>query len=72
MKQMQLGDQLLFYHSSCKEPGIVAICEVVKEAYPDHTAWEQGGKYFDASSTPEKPKWCASLGGTVVEHWMTQ
>lgn len=68
LKQMRLGDQLLFYYSSCKEPGIVAICEVVREAYPDHTAWEEGGKYFDATSTPDKPKWCACIDGVATDH----
>lgn len=49
MRGMQLGDQILFYYSSCKVPGIIGIAEVAKLAYPDHTAWDPKSKYFDAS-----------------------
>ena len=48
--EMKKGDQAFFYHSNCKEPGIVGIVKVVKEAYPDHTA-------FDPKSDPENPRW---------------
>lgn len=54
---MQKGDLVFFYHSSCEEPGIVGICEVVSDAYPDHTAFDPAGKYYDAGSTPESPRW---------------
>jgi len=54
---MQKGDLVFFYHSSCEEPGIVGICEVVSDAYPDHTAFDPTGKYYDADSTPENPRW---------------
>jgi predicted RNA-binding protein with PUA-like domain len=54
---MKVGEQAFFYHSSCDPPGVVGICEVVKEAYPDHTAWDPQSKYFDPRSTPEKPQW---------------
>lgn len=54
---MQKGDQAFFYHSNCATPGIVGICEVVSDAYPDHTAFDPKGKYFDAGSTPENPRW---------------
>jgi len=37
---MKLGDKVLFYHSSCKVPGVTALAEVCKEAYPDHSAWD--------------------------------
>lgn len=57
MKQMQLGDQIFFYHSSCKPAGIVGIAEVVKEAYPDYTSWDPKSAYFDAKSTPTQPRW---------------
>lgn len=56
--QMKLGDLGFFYHSSCKVPGVVGVVEVVKEAYPDHTAHDPDAKYFDAKSTPDKPRWC--------------
>ena len=54
---MKFGDQVFFYHSNCKEPGIVGIMEVVRESYPDFTAFDPTGKYFDEKSNPEKPRW---------------
>jgi predicted RNA-binding protein with PUA-like domain len=54
---MQVGDQIFFYHSNCAEPGIVGIAEVVKEGYPDHTARNPDGKYFDIKATEENPRW---------------
>jgi len=54
---MKIGDQVFFYHSNCKVPGIVGIMEVVREGYPDHTAFDPQGKYFDPKSDPEKPRW---------------
>ena len=55
--QMRVSDQVFFYHSNCKEPGIVGIMEVVKESYPDHTAFDPDQKYYDPKSDPEKPRW---------------
>lgn len=54
---MHIGDQVLFYHSNCKPPGVVGLCEVVSEAYPDHTAFDPNEKYFDAKSDPDNPRW---------------
>jgi len=54
---MRTGDQVLFYHSSCKEIGIVGLAEVVKESYPDHTSWDPESKYFDPKSSEDKPRW---------------
>ena len=54
---MRIGDLAFFYHSNCKPPGIVGICEIVSEAYPDHTAFDSNSKYFDAKSNPENPRW---------------
>jgi predicted RNA-binding protein with PUA-like domain len=54
---MQKGDLAFFYHSNCKPPGIVGICEVVSQAYPDHTAFDSNEKYYDAKSDPENPRW---------------
>ncbi len=51
------GDLALFYHSACAEPGIVGIMEVVKEAYPDPTAFEPDDKHFDPKSDPKDPRW---------------
>jgi predicted RNA-binding protein with PUA-like domain len=57
MRQMQVGDLVLFYHSNAKPPGVVGIARVCKEAYPDHTAWDPKSKYHDPKSTPEAPRW---------------
>ena len=54
---MQKGDRVFFYHSNCKEPGIVGIAEIVSGAYPDHTAFDANEKYFDPRSKPENPRW---------------
>ena len=55
--QMKIGDQVFFYHSNCKVPGIVGIMDVVRESYPDHTAFDPQSKYFDPKSDPQKPRW---------------
>jgi predicted RNA-binding protein with PUA-like domain len=55
--QMKVGDQIFFYHSNCDEPGIVGIMEVVREGYPDHTAFDPEAKYWDPKSDPDNPRW---------------
>jgi len=55
--EMKRGDLGFFYHSSCAEPAVAGIVKVVKEGYPDHTAFDPGSKYFDADSDPAKPRW---------------
>uniref|UniRef100_A0A8D0EBP0 Thymocyte nuclear protein 1 n=1 Tax=Salvator merianae TaxID=96440 RepID=A0A8D0EBP0_SALMN len=57
LKDMRTGQTAFFYHSNCKEPGIVGIIKIVKEAYPDHTQFDKKEPHYDASSTKEKPKW---------------
>ena len=57
--QMAPGDGVLFYHSSCAEPGVAGIAEVSSTAYPDAAQFEQGGKYFDPKATPAAPRWVA-------------
>lgn len=57
MRTMKRGDLVLFYHSSCPEPGVAAIAKVVKQAYPDHSAWDPTSEYYDPKSTPQKPLW---------------
>ena len=51
------GTKGLFYHSSCKEPGVVGTVEIVKSGYPDHTAWDRKSEYFDKKSDPDNPTW---------------
>ncbi len=55
--QIKQGDQAFFYHSSCPEPGIAAIVEVVRGGYPDPAAWRRNSPYFDAKSLENKPVW---------------
>ncbi len=55
--QMKIGDGVLFYHSSCAEPGIYGLAEVASTAYPDHTQFEAKSHYFDAKATHEQPRW---------------
>ncbi|KAF8076807.1 DUF55-domain-containing protein [Lyophyllum atratum] len=57
MKEMQVGEKALFYHSNCKTPGIAAFAEVSKEAYPDYTAWDASHPYYDAKTKREEPRW---------------
>jgi predicted RNA-binding protein with PUA-like domain len=57
MRAMKRGDLIFFYHSSCAEPGVVAIAKVVKPAYPDHTSWDPQSDHFDPKSTSERPLW---------------
>ncbi len=55
--RMKLGDPVFFYHSNCDEPGIVGIMQVVREGYPDPTAFDPEQKYYDPKSDPENPRW---------------
>ena len=55
--QMKVGDPVLFYHSSCPEPGIAGLAEVASTAYPDATQFDPKSKYFDPKATPETPRW---------------
>jgi len=55
--RMKVGDDVLFYHSSCPEPGIAGIAKVSSPAYPDETQFQRRGKYFDAKSARENPRW---------------
>jgi predicted RNA-binding protein with PUA-like domain len=54
---MQPGDGVLFYHSSCPEPGIAGLAEVVSTAYPDPTQFDPTSPYYDPKSTQETPRW---------------
>ncbi len=54
---MRVGDGVLFYHSSCAEPGIVGIAQVASTPYPDPTQFDPKSPYYDAKSKPEEPRW---------------
>jgi predicted RNA-binding protein with PUA-like domain len=55
--QMRVDDGVLFYHSSCAEPGIVGIARVASTPYPDPTQFDKKSHYYDAKSTRESPRW---------------
>lgn len=54
---MKKGDLAFFYHSSCEVPGIAGIVKVVREAYPDPTAFDAKDDHYDAASDPANPRW---------------
>jgi predicted RNA-binding protein with PUA-like domain len=56
-KDMQVGDLAIFYHSNAKPPGAAGVAKVASAAYPDVTQFEEGGEYYDAKATKEKPRW---------------
>ncbi len=55
--RMRRGDQALLYYSSCEVPGVVAVMEIVREGYPDPTAFERGHPHYDPDSDPKSPRW---------------
>lgn len=54
---MKKGDYCIFYHSNAFPSGAAGVCRVVKEGYPDHTAWDSTSDHFDPDSTPDAPRW---------------
>lgn len=54
---MKKGDLVFFYHSSADPTGIAGICEVVKEGYPDHTAFDPKDSHYDEKSKKDAPTW---------------
>ena len=54
---MREGDGVLFYHSSCAQPGVVGVAEVASTAYPDHSQFDKNSHYFDPKATQEQPRW---------------
>jgi len=55
--QMQVGDGVLFYHSSCAVPGVAGIARVASGAYPDASQFDASSPYHDPKATPEQPRW---------------
>jgi len=55
--EMKRGDQAFLYHSSTDVVGIAGIVEIVKEGYPDPTAFERGHHHYDPDSDPKEPRW---------------
>jgi predicted RNA-binding protein with PUA-like domain len=54
---MQPGDGVLFYHSSCAEPGIAGLARIAGHPQPDATQFDPASPYFDPKSTRERPRW---------------
>jgi predicted RNA-binding protein with PUA-like domain len=57
LKEMKIGDGVLFYHSSCPEPGIAGLAEVASAAYPDVSQFDPKSDYYDPASKREAPRW---------------
>jgi predicted RNA-binding protein with PUA-like domain len=57
MKDMKVGDGILFYHSNTAVPGVAGLAEVVSDAYPDPTQFQKKSDYYDAASKPDEPRW---------------
>jgi len=57
LKEMSVGDGVLFYHSSCPEPGIAGLAEVASKAYPDASQFDRKSPYYDAASKKDNPRW---------------
>lgn len=55
--EMSVGDQILFYHSSCEVPGVAGIAKVSSKPYPDSTQFDSKSEYYDPKSTQENPRW---------------
>jgi predicted RNA-binding protein with PUA-like domain len=54
---MRVGDEILFYHSNAQPMGIYGVAKVVREAYPDHTAFDPSDQHYDPKSDPANPTW---------------
>ena len=57
MKEMSVGDQILFYHSNAKPPGVAGLAKVSAPAKPDPTAFDKKSKYYDEKSSKDNPRW---------------
>lgn len=57
MREMEVGDRVLFYHSNAKPPGVAGLARVAGEAYPDPTARDPDSEYFDPKASDVDPRW---------------
>ena len=57
LRAMKVGDPVLFYHSNASPPAVVGVAEVVRDAYPDHTAFDPKDPHHDPKSRPAEPTW---------------
>jgi predicted RNA-binding protein with PUA-like domain len=62
MRNMSVGDDVLFYHSSCEPPGVAGLARITRTKVVDETQFDPASKYFDEKATREKPIWdCAEV-----------
>ena len=66
--EMNVGDEVFFYHSNCQPPGIVGTAKVASKAYPDPTQFDPDSKYYDPKSDPDNPRWLL-VDVKFVEKW---
>ena len=57
MREMEVGDLALFYHSSSKQAGVYGIAKIVSEAHPDETQFDPNNEHYDPKASKEKPIW---------------
>lgn len=57
MREMKIGDRVLFYHSNADPPAAVGVAEVVRTSYPDPTQFDKRDPHFDPASDPARPRW---------------
>lgn len=57
IRNMAIGDQVLFYHSNADPPAIVGMAAVVRTAYPDPTQFDKRDTHYDSASDPNQPRW---------------
>ena len=55
---MKIGDKVFFYHSNCKEIGVVGVMKVASKPYPDPTQFDPESNHYDPKSNPDEPRWC--------------
>ena len=57
LRAMKKGDVAIFYHSNAEPSAVAGVVEVVREAYPDASAWDPRSEYHDPKASPENPVW---------------
>lgn len=57
LRAMRKGDRALYYHSNAEPPGVAGVVEIVREAYPDPSAWDETSDYHDPKASPQNPVW---------------
>ena len=55
--EIKVGDRVLYYHSNADPPAVVGVAKVVRDGYPDHTAWDPNDKHYDPKSSAQNPRW---------------